>query len=216
MTPRIPYGKSGLSFGGLEVGVDAFSADLYGTPGAFIKPIFNAKLQLLTEGKYTPNIAFGAMQLDPFHLNRSMNTIYGSTTKALKFMGKSYGRLTLGLGASLVNPGQDPYKATHPVFYATAPFARESPLLLIAGYESPALGPFGLGIDHIGGYSEISATNVAVNLTPIDGATMGVGGFFGSDPSAFYAGMFAYIFVNFNIFKAFGKKEGPAPTPKSL
>ncbi|HRI66966.1 MAG TPA: hypothetical protein PK156_22120 [Polyangium sp.] len=218
--PRVPYGDSGLSFGGLEIGIDAFAADLYGTPSAFVKPIFNAKLQVLTEGKWIPNLALGAMQIDPFRMNRSMNMVYGSMTKTLEFSGTNYGRLTLGFGGALVNPGDDVYRDTYPVFYATAPFPKDSKLLLIAGYESPAFGPFNIAVDHIGGYSEVSSTNVVANFTPVNGATLGLGGFFGSDPNAFYAGMFAYIFVSFNVFNVFGKKDepaaaapAPAPTP---
>jgi hypothetical protein len=214
LVPRIPYGNSGLSFGGFELGIDAFAVDLPGTPNAFVKPIFNAKLQVVTEGKWIPNIALGAMQVDPFRMNRSMNLVYGSMTKTIEISGTNLGRLTLGLGGALVNPGDDIYRDAIPVFYATAPFPKDSKLLLIAGYESPAFGPFNIAVDHIGGYSEVSSTNVALNLTPLNGATMGLGGFFGSDPNAFYAGMFAYIFLNFNVFNVFGKKDEPvAATP---
>jgi len=210
LIPKIPYGKSGFSFGGLEIGVDALSPDLQGTPSAFIKPIFNAKLQVLTESTYIPNIAIGAMQIDPFRMERSMNLVYGSLTKTLEFGGTNYGRLTLGLGGALLNPGNDPYKDSYPVFYATAPFPRESKLMLIGGYESPTFGPFNIGIDHIGGYSEVSSTNVVLNFMPFTGGTLGIGGFFGSDPKAFYGGMFAYLYLNFNVIDTFKKKE-PAP-----
>src|SRR5262245_54589530 len=59
--PRIPYGDSGLSFGGLELGVDALVSDLDGTPDAYVKAMFNAKLQLVTEAGWVPNVAIGAM-----------------------------------------------------------------------------------------------------------------------------------------------------------
>lgn len=212
LVPKIPYGKSGLSFGGLEIGIDAFSADLAGTPAAFIKPIFNAKLQLVTESRWVPNVAVGAMQIYPFRMQRSMNLVYGSLTKTLEFSKVNWGRLSLGLGGALNEPGDDPYKDTVPVFYATAPFPRASKLLLIGGYESPAFGPFNVAIDHVGGYSEISSTNFVLNFTPITGGTLGIGGFVGSDPKAFYAGMFAYLYMNFNVIDAFKKPE-PAPAP---
>jgi hypothetical protein len=211
LIPRIPYGKSGLSFGGLEIGVDGFASDLYGTPGAFVKPLLNAKLQLITEAKWIPNVAIGIMGFYPFRIERSMSFAYGSVTKTIEISGRSYGRFTLGLGGVLNQPGNDPYRTSYPVFYATAPFARDSKLALIAGYESPALGPLSIAIDHIGGYSEISSTNVALNLTPIEGGTLAIGGFFGSDPNAFYGGMFAYLYLNFNVVKAFGKKKDAPP-----
>ncbi len=210
--PKIPYGKSGLSFGGLEVGVDAFASDLAGTSGSFVKPIFNAKLQLVTESAWVPHIALGAMEVSPFRMERSMNLVYSSFTKTIMSSGTSYGRVTLGLGGALNHPGSDPFKDTAPVFYATAPFSRDSKLVLLAGYESPAFGPFTLGLDHVGGYSEVSSTNLALNMTPFDGGTLALGGFLGSDPKNFYGGAFAYLALNFNAFKTFGKKEEPPPS----
>jgi hypothetical protein len=216
LIPRVPYGKSGLSFGGLEVGIDAFAADLYGTPDAYVKPIFNAKLQFVTEGKWMPHIAVGAMQVNPFRLPRSMNMVYGSMTKTLLIAGRNFGRLTLGMGSTLINPGDDPYKDSYPVYYATAPFPRQSRLFLLGGYESPSFGPFNIGLDHIGGTSEVGSTNLVLNMTPFDGATFGLGGYAGSDPKAFYGGMFAYIFLSFNIFKTFRKKDKPAPVAPAV
>src|SRR4051812_34198990 len=95
--PRVPYGDSGLSFGGLEIGFDAINSDLIGTPDAFVKPVFNAKLQLVAEYKWVPHISLGVMELDPFKISRSMNMIYGSATKTIEVNGTSYGRVTLGL-----------------------------------------------------------------------------------------------------------------------
>jgi hypothetical protein len=212
LLPKLSYGDSGLSFGGLELGVDAIATDLAGTSGAFVKPVFNLKAQLLTESGWIPHVAVGAMEVSPFRMERSMNLVYASFTKTLASSASSYGRLTLGLGGSLNHPGSDPFKDTAPVFYATAPFSRGSKLLLLAGYESPAFGIFSVGLDHVGGYSEVSSTNLALNMTPFEGGTLAVGGFVGSDPDAFYGGGFAYLVLNFNVFKTFGKKEEPAPS----
>lgn len=209
--PKIPYGKSGLSFGGLEVGLDTIASDLAGTSGSFVKPVFNAKLQLVTESTWVPHIAIGAMEISPFRMERSMNLVYGSCTKTITSSGTSYGRVTLGLGGSLNHPGNDPFQDISPVFYGTAPFPRSSKMLLLAGYESPAFGPFSVGLDHVGGYSEVSSTNLALNMTPFDGGTLALGGFVGSDPKNFYGGGFAYLVLNFNAFKTFGKKEEQSP-----
>ena len=201
LVPRIAYGDSGLSFGGLEIGVDALVSDLSGTPDAFVKPMFNAKLQLVTEAGWVPNVSIGAMGFAPFHLQRSMNLLFGSTTKTIATSQAHYGRVTLGLGGVLNHPGADPYKDSHPVFYATAPFSRDSRLLLLGGYESPAFGPFSIAIDYIGGYSELSSTNIALNLMATEGGAIGIGGFLGNDPDAFYAGVFAYLSLQFNAGK---------------
>jgi hypothetical protein len=212
LLPKMAYGDSGLSFGGLEVGVDAIATDIAGTDGAFIKPVFNFKLQLLTESGWIPHFSIGAMEVSPFRIERSMNLVYGSFTKTLmSSSGTSYGRVTLGLGGALNNPAGDPYKDVAPVFYATAPFSGGSRLLMLAGYESPAFGPFSIGLDHVGGYSEVSSTNLALNMTPFEGGTLAIGGFVGSDPNAFYGGAFAYLVLNFNAIKTFGQKEEPAP-----
>lgn len=211
--PRIPLGDSGLSFGGLEIGFDAINTDLIGTADAFVKPVFNLKLQLLAEYKWVPHIAVGMMQVDPFRTdpgNRSMNMFYGSLTKTIEVSGTSYGRVTLGLAGMA-------HKADPTLFYATAPFKKGAPFALLGGYESPAFGPVSLAVDYIGGVSEVSSTNVVVNLTPFDGATWGIGGLFGNDykKANWYGGMFTYLYINWNVFKVFGSKpsEPPAAAP---
>ncbi len=182
-----------------------------GTGDDYVKPVFDAKLHILVEKGWLPNVAVGIMEVNPFRWNRSLNLTYVSLTKTLQFGETSYGRLTLGLGGALANFDGDPYKASFPAFYGTKPFSKDSRAAMILGYESPAFGPFSIGIDHIGGVSEVSTTNVALNLAPIDGAVFAVGGWFGSDPDAFAAGMFAYAVLNFNLGKTFGPKPPPEP-----
>jgi len=209
--PRFEYG-GGVFFGGLEIGANLIGSDLLGTGHDYVKPVFDAKLHLLVEKGWAPHVAVGIMEVNPFRLNRSLNLTYVSMTKTLQFGETSYGRLTLGLGWSLSDFSSDPDKATAgPAFYATKPFSKDSRAAMILGYESPSFGPFSIGIDHIGGVSEVSSTNVALNLAPIDGAVFAVGGWFGSDPDAFYAGMFAYAVMNFNLGKTFGPKPPPEP-----
>jgi hypothetical protein len=213
--PRFEYGSSGVSFGGLELGVNAIMSDLAGTPDAFIKPVFDLKLHLIAETGYVPHLAVGIMEVDPFHWNRSMNLTYVAVTKTIEVSGRNLGRLTLGFGGALGDFDDDPYRDTLPAFYATAPFPKTSRAVLIGGYESPTFGPFSLGIDHLGGASEVSSTNVALNFLPIEGTVIGLGGWFGSDPDAWVAGAFSYLLINFNVGKVFGAKdeEPAAPAP---
>lgn len=218
--PRFEYG-GGVFFGGLEIGANLIASDLLGTGDDYVKPVFDAKLHILVEKGWLPNVAVGIMEVNPFRWNRSLNLTYVSLTKTLQFGETSYGRLTLGLGGALADFSGDPYKTSFPAFYGTKPFSKDSRAAMILGYESPAFGPFSIGIDHIGGVSEVSTTNVALNLAPIDGAVFAVGGWFGSDPDAFAAGMFAYAVMNFNLGKTFGSKppaepaKVPAPLPEN-
>lgn len=208
--PRFEYG-GGVFFGGLEIGANLIASDLLGTGHDYVKPVFDAKLHILVEKGWLPHVAVGIMEVNPFRWNRSLNLTYVSLTKTLQFGETSYGRLTLGMGGSLGDFSGDPYKTSFPTFYGTKPFSKDSRAAMILGYESPSFGPFSIGIDHIGGVSEVSTTNVALNLAPIDGAVFAVGGWFGSDPDAFAAGAFAYAVLSFNLGKTFGPKPPPEP-----
>ena len=209
--PRIPYGRSKVAFGGLELGIDGISVDLAGTPAAFIKPILNAKLQLVTETKWSPAFAVGAMNIAPSRPERSLNLVYGSLTKSFATPKRDFGRVTLGLGvvtADVPHP-DDPYGTTFPLFYATPPFPRRSRLLLLLGYESPVWRRISFGVDHLGGVSELSSTNVAFHVTPIEGVIWSVGGYLGSDPRNFYGGVFTYLVLNWNLVKTFQRLQRP-------
>jgi hypothetical protein len=191
VAPAIAYGASGVGFGGLEIGVDAMNPFAYPGEAPIVKPVFNAKMQVLTQSAWLPSAAIGAMEIAP--TRHSQDVGYVSTTKTLGTDARNYGRLTLGLGTSL--------SGDRDVFRATPPF-EGTPLFPIAGYESPALGPVSFAIDHIGGVSEVSSTNVAVNLTPIQGVTWSVGGFFGNDrqhEETTYDGLFTYLAVSFRV-----------------
>ena len=208
--PRFEYG-GGVFFGGLEVGANLIASDLLESGRDYVKPVFDAKLHILVEKGWLPHVAVGIMEVNPFRMNRSLNLTYVSLTKTLQLGETSYGRLTLGLGGALGDFSSDHDKDAFPTFYGTKPFSKDSRAAMILGYESPAFGPFSIGIDHIGGVSEVSTTNVALNLAPVDGAVVGVGGWFGSDPDAFAAGMFAYVVMSFNLGKTFGSKPPPGP-----
>ena len=213
--PRFEYG-GGVFFGGLEIGANLIGSDLLGSGRDYVKPVFDAKLHILVEKGWLPHVAVGIMEVNPFRLNRSLNLTYVALTKTLQLGETSYGRLTLGLGGALADFSSDPDKDTYPTFYGTKPFSKDSRAAMILGYESPAFGPFSIGIDHIGGVSEVSTTNVALNLAPVDGAVVAVGGWFGSDPDAFAAGMFAYALMSFNLGKTFGPKPPPEPEKEKV
>jgi hypothetical protein len=191
VAPAIGYGSSGVGFGGLEIGIDAMNPFVYPGEPPYVKPVFNAKLQLVTESAWTPSTAIGAMEIAP--TRHSEDVGYVSTTKTLGTDERNYGRVTLGLGTSL---SRDPN-----VFRATPPFEGTA-LFPIAGYASPALGPISFAIDHIGGVSEVSSTNVALNLTPLQGVTWSIGGFFGNErqhEETTYDGLFTYLAVSFRV-----------------
>jgi hypothetical protein len=191
LAPGIAYGGTGVGFGGLEIGVDAINPFVYPGETPYVKPVFNAKAQLLTENAWLPNVAVGAMEIAP--TRHSQNVGYVSMTKTLGTVERSYGRVTLGLASSFTDDSN--------VFRATPPF-EGTRLFPIAGYASPSFGPLSFAIDHVGGVSEVSSTNVAVNLTPLEGVTWSVGGFFGNDrqhDGTTYDGLFTYLAVSFRV-----------------
>ncbi|MNX57963.1 hypothetical protein D3C86_887900 [compost metagenome] len=126
LLPSLPYGASGLSFGGLEVGCDA-SSFVGQTPA--IKLNFNAKLQLLSEQGAVPSVAVGTMQQALFTPERSLAMTYAALSKTLSWGETGLGRLTLGGGQNApASPG---------LFTPSAPFSGASNGFVLAGYESP-------------------------------------------------------------------------------
>jgi hypothetical protein len=92
LLPQYDYGSSGVKFGGIEAGFDTISPDGRG----IVKPVLNVKLGAVTEGKLSPSVAAGIMQISPGL--PSMNFLYLSATKMLQLgTGPSFGRLTLGV-----------------------------------------------------------------------------------------------------------------------
>jgi hypothetical protein len=206
VAPAFAYGSSGVGFGGLEIGVDAINAFVYPGEAAYVKPVFNTKLQLLTENGWFPNVALGAMEIAPWGHSESVG--YASMTRTLRSGERSCGRLTIGLGASFTGDTN--------VFRPTPPFDGTR-LFPLAGYETPALGPMSLAIDHVGGVSEVSSTNVALNLTPAEGVTWAFGAFFGNDrgrEDTTYDGLFTILSVTTRVaawFKPRAQTPPPAP-----
>jgi hypothetical protein len=197
--PPLPYGRSGLRFGGLEIGLDLFLRDLDDTPAAYTKAVVNLKLQLLAETRWAPSLAAGVMEVAPLRPARSMNLVYGVVSKTVRIAGRSFGRLTLGVGWGANDFTGDPFAATEPTFVSTAPFATSSRLALLAGYELPAFGPVSFAVDHFGGLSEVSSTNVGMSVALAKGLSWAVGGWFSNDPNVFSGGLFSYVTLDFDL-----------------
>ncbi|GEM_PF-4004933 len=171
--PTFAYGNTGLSFGGLEVGLDLIS--MAGLVPAN-KPVFNAKAQLLQESGMVPSVALGLADLAVSTLDTSLNATYAVATKTLSWGDLSLGRVTLGGGVAL--PGSPA------AFRATKPFSAPSQAFVLGGYESPAWGPAYAAIDHIGGVSELGSTNLGLNFLVNSGTYLGLGLTMGNDRSA--------------------------------
>jgi hypothetical protein len=220
VVPSLRYGQ-GYEFGGLELGADVFWPDSSGQNK--MKPVFNLKANILKEKGLLPFVGVGMMQISTMSHQR-LNFGYLSFTKTLQFGETSYGRVTVGLANSFAKASAR-YDSNCPasaesgedfcMFRGTTPFRDSSSLALLAGYESPSFGPFSLAIDHIGGYSEISSTNLALNFTMAEGTILGVGAFFGNErrrdvllqlgaldgkPSD---GLFVYLSATRNLIKLF-------------
>lgn len=204
VVPKIAYRDGGPSFGGVEVGTDLFASDLPSTPDTFVKPVANVKVQPLTQWGALPSVALGVMGVSPFRRERSLDMVYGSLTRSLAIAGRDYGKLTLGFAGILGPRGDDPYRESLPVFRGSWPFASRARMALLGGWSSPSFGPLSLAIDHIGGVSELSSTNVALSLTPAPGATWAVGGWVVTDRASYASGAFTYLAIDWSIPRTFG------------
>jgi len=191
LLPQWAYGNSGVSFGGLEIGFDIITPYALGT----VKPVFNAKLGLMTEGDYTPSVAVGIMEISPAF--PAMDFVFVSATKTLG----PVGRLTLGFGD---NTGSGS------VFYGSFPFTTGAKQALMAAYESPLLfDRLGFVADYFGGVSEVSNLYTGVTLALSARTTVALGAFFDNDRTTAtgkYDGMFAYLTKNFDATKIFDKQ----------
>lgn len=201
-----PWGEGGPAFGGVEAGVDLI-AGVGAVP--LYKPIANVKVGLLAEGPWWPAIGVGFSNFAFTSVPNSLNAAYGSASRSLSLGGRELGTLTLG--AMRVFPG-DPA-----AFSPSPPFP--APYALLAGFVLPKLGPFGLGIDHVGGNSELSSTNLVLNLELVPGAGASIGYAFGHDrsvrsPDAIFTQVFA-DFSGADLLKAIGAAREGSPTPES-
>jgi hypothetical protein len=189
--PQWQYGDSGVSFGGLELGFDLI------TPyQGIVKPVFNAKLGLVTEGRFSPSVAVGIMEVSP--TISSMDYVFVSATKKMG----PVGRLTLGFGDNAGN---------RDVFAGSFPFNTGARQAIMAAYESPlVLDRLGFVADYFGGVSEVSDIYLGVTLALSSEATFAVGGFLDtarSDSATRYDGLFAALTYNFDATRLFSKER---------
>lgn len=206
LLPEVRYWKDGPSFGGLEVSVDAVMPWAYPGQAAYVKPMLSAKMQLITEGlPYLPAVSVGVLGVTPGNFRHGMSLVYASFTKTITIKGVDFGQVTVGGGSTL---NSDPS-----IFNGTFPFF-DTQVMWLAGYESPNFGPFSFGIDALSGSSEVSGLNAIVSIDVVEGASVGVGGFFALErrlPSATYDGLMVYFSGNMNLAgwakKYFGKKD---------
>jgi len=174
LLPQWKYGESGVTFGGLEVGLDVITPFATST-SSIVKPVLNVKLGAVTEGTYTPSVAVGLMEIAPSH--DSMDFMFICATKTLRASPEatSYGRLTLGYGFDTGNRGQ---------FNGTFPFHNTRSALMVA-YETPLIaGRLGFMVDYLGGASEISDTYVSAVLNITSTTALGAGAFIANDRSS--------------------------------
>ncbi len=207
-----PAGK--LAIGGAEVGFDLFGPDIDGRPTT----VFNVKLQLLRQATYWPSISIGMFQISP-DAKRGPSLGYFSLSKSFTFHDHELGQLTFGMMRSfapdaLIAPQCFVSGAQACLFRGSEPFLDGNGAFL-AGYVSPYFGPVSFAIDHVGGSSAVSSTNVALNVRLWrDGAgtyvVAGIGGYLSNDrrgplegPSV-EDGLFLQVSLGGNIFGLIG------------
>ncbi|MEB3330520.1 MAG: hypothetical protein VKQ33_14945 [Candidatus Sericytochromatia bacterium] len=196
LVPSFPYGDTGLSFPGLEVGIDVLAS-----PGRLpaIKPTGNVKLGLLSEADLWPSLALGYMSVAVLHPANSLNFGYVSATKTIEAGGRQLGRLTLG-GAYAAPRDPEEFTPTWPLPGSNATF--------LAGWEFPSVGPFSFAVDSIGGISEISGTCFVMNLEIVPGTFASLGYAIAHDRDSTYPdGYFLQTYTNFDL----GASLRPAP-----
>lgn len=203
--PSIDVG-GGASIGGLEVG-----ADLLTGVRDRVKPAFNAKGTLIHQFGWFPSISVGFMQFAPTLRDESLDFGYVMATEAI-VVGRSkvsLGALTAGLGHSFA-PKRP--AGAEPVFHGTWPFAFGARQALGLGYVSPKFGILSFGVEHLGGYSEISGTNVAIFVSPLSWLTLTGGAGFANDRRARYRAdvLFTAITVDFDL----APPPPPPPPPQ--
>ncbi len=219
IAPSLAYTKT-LRFGGVEVGANVLAPDLRGT--SELLPIFDAKFGLLAEGDYHPAVAVGLIGLAP-RPKQMLNFGYLSLSKSLQIDGTSYGQLTLGIGRAFVPSSQmHPGCATSGdpcAFRGSAPF-QDANASLLAGYLTPSFGPVSFAIDHVGGTSALSSTNLAVNLQVVTGGYFSLGAWFSNDRRDEVTGgtpadgMFASVSISGSLKDMFsGGASPPEPSP---
>lgn len=193
LLPQWKYGGSGLSFGGLEGGLDIITPLRAAQGGTQIKPVLNLKLGTITEGAYTPSVSVGLMELSPHFA--SMDFAYVVATKTLRKSPEatSGGRITVGYGFSAGNRTQ--FNGSWPL--------RDTRSALLAAYETPLIaGRLGLMLDYLGGTSEISDTYLGAVLNLTGAAAVGAGGFLANDrANSPNDGVFFYLTETLEVTK---------------
>lgn len=187
-----------FELGGAEVGVDVINGFVAPGKAPTAKFVLNAKLQVVRELGLLPHIAVGLMEVDLGNIQASMNAAYITATKTIAIGDIGLGRFTLG-GGYVGNADVNVYLAPG---YLRGIGANQA--WWLAGYESPAIGPFNFAIDHISGVSEASCTNVAVNWSAT--SQMGIMGGVSlmnerQDPTATYDAAFVSLWSTLNPFE---------------
>jgi hypothetical protein len=175
MLPQWKYGDSGLSFGGLEGGFDIITPFTTADGQTLVKPVLNFKLGLVTEGKYTPSVAIGMMEISP--ALPSMNYAYVAMSKNIRADkdATTYGRVTLGYGFNAGARDQ---------FNGTFPFSNTRSALM-AAYETPLIWDrWGFMVEYLGGSSEISDTYIGTVLNLSNTTSIAGGAFISNDRTA--------------------------------
>jgi hypothetical protein len=199
LLPQWAYGDSGVSFGGLEAGFDIITP--YGTStGMIVKPVFNLKLGLITEGTYSPSLSTGIMEVSP--ALPAMDFFFVSASKHLwaNKDSTSYGRVTVGYGFNAGDRAQ---------FNGSLPFNGTRSALMLA-YETPlAWERWGFMVEYLGGTSEISDLYIGTVLNLSNTTSVAGGAFLANDRSVPYTerndGMWFELSKSFDISRIASK-----------
>jgi hypothetical protein len=190
--PSIALGN-GIALGGAELGIDAL-----GPGDGTYKPVLNGKLSLLKQVGWVPSVGVGFMQFAPTRARRSLDMGYVSLTETLVLGARktNLGSFTAGYARSFARRAAE---GAEPVFHGTFPFSFDDRSAVVLGYCSPSLGIFSIGLEHVGGYSEMSGTTAGLFATPLDWLYVAAGVLFGNDRSAAYRADAVFTMVGVDL-----------------
>ena len=86
-----------------------------------------------------------------------------------------------------------------PIFRGTAPFPSDSKYAALIGYQSPSWSILSFGLEYFGGTTEVSATSLALFVSPRDWFFVAAGAWFTNDREFPYRAEGPFLLAGFEV-----------------